>query len=61
MVVVQLLYNGYPAMLLEAKTPRALRGILLQARAGHYDINIVRGQEYAWVQTILDQQLEAAE
>ena len=61
MVVVQLLDNGYPSMLLEAKTPRALRGILVQARVGNYDVNIVRGQEYAWVQTILDQQLEAAQ
>ena len=63
MVVVQLLHNGYPAMVLEAKTPKSLQGIFNTARAGNYTTNIIRGWEYCWVQTAFQnsQELEAAE
>ena len=51
MVIVQLMYNDYPAMVLEAKTPKALKGIFNLARIENYTVNIHRGWEYAWVQT----------
>jgi hypothetical protein len=49
MVVVQLIHNGYPSMVLEAKTPRALKGIFKLADAENYAVNITQGMQYAWV------------
>ena len=51
MVVVQLIHNGYPSMVLEAKTPRALQGIFNLADIENYTVNITQGWDNAWVQT----------
>jgi len=51
MVVVQLIHNGYPSMVLEAKTAKALRGIFNLARIENYTVNIQPGWSNDWVFT----------
>ena len=60
MVVVQLIYKGYPSMVQTATTPRELKGIFNFARSEDYTVNITQGWDLAWVQTAFQNHQEAA-
>jgi len=50
MVIVQLMFNGYPSMVKEVKTPRELIGVFKLAEIEGYTVNIHQGWDLCWVQ-----------